>query len=495
MVSNNSPCFQIIKLIFIASSLKLSDQSCLVNTWCRPSVSSPFPVAEYKFVVTERMNWFQALHLCRSEGNYSELLSLDSADERQWVLQVVNSGEFRDYAATGEYSWHVNAHEYLYSTRYAAWANGRAIDAAFDRESGFFAITKSTAYCSGSRTVWRECYSISLFYAAASWRLENIDCNHNEIQRAICKRPLQQSQSSSTRTDSFKVSEWIQSPINNSSFYQIINVEQNCKSLSNWYCARLLCSQLDASLTDIVDHTDNDWLMSQIISSYSREGLFSEAFYYVDLHRLLYSNNWTWGGPHQNSSFHVSLNSTLSQEACPELCAAFRYSGGPPESISLTSVYCATKATQARAVCKKDMSKPLVLASKDAASVPVDSVMATFPASASETNQPAPDWFQSTKKLLADVPHKIILLGCCVAMIIVLLCIATFFYLRRPTQRARALLHAIDNGSWRRGATNEATENGQTRIEGENIYERARQSNGADPQSNTHELAAYAVIQ
>ena len=431
-------------MLFLISNIPIiSGQICLLNTWCRPSVSNSFPATEYKLIVrNEGMNWFEALHLCHREGKGSELLSIDSADEREWVVRAVHGVDYDEYGVNSDNSWHVNAHQHLYNTKWAAWANGRAIDANLDRESGFYSITKSTMWCGGSRTVVNECFS--LFFASPSWRLENIDCNRVEIKRAICKRPtIQQNQPAFSPKEKFNQSEWIQSPNNENISYRIINVEQTCKRKSNWYCARLLCSSLGASLTDIESQANYNWLWRQINSSYSNENRSSETFYYVDLHRYLYDQNkWTWGGPHKNSSFNISVFSESSQESCRELCATIRYAGGSLESMSASPVYCAEHITQSRAVCKKvRIQVGFTLSPKTTPSLLISGIQPLnqlIPSSSAVyvTTLRDLDWFQRLE-LIGGVPFIILLLTCSVAVAIVFVCFIALCFFCVSTRFAR----------------------------------------------------------
>ena len=60
----------------------------------------------------------------------------------------------------------------------------------------------------------------------------------------------------------------------------------------------------EASLTDIENNEEFEWLEERIAESYKREKISGGTTYFVDLHRYLYNTGrWTWGGPPKDCSF------------------------------------------------------------------------------------------------------------------------------------------------------------------------------------------------
>ena len=120
--------FQIDLLALLSFiNVQQSFKTCTVNQWCRLPTNAS--ASEYKFVVLtseERMNWFDALQLCRNEGGGAELFSLESAIERKWLRAQLESFMPEENGHRSSL-WLVNAHQYLYRDT-LAWATGRPID-------------------------------------------------------------------------------------------------------------------------------------------------------------------------------------------------------------------------------------------------------------------------------------------------------------------------------------------------------------------------------
>ena len=402
--------------IIFLSLCRLSFEVCTVNQWCRPPTN--VSASEYKFVVQtsgEHMNWFEALQLCRNEGGGTELFSLESATEREWLRSQLESfapeiGVLEENA-DGALLWLVNAHLYLYHRDALAWATGRPIDESMYREVRGASLpvrrTIPVRNCSGIRGgVEAECFAISVTrqISGGSGRdrqnimLVDVHCTDARAFRAICKRPRDpKPPNTSTSKYRFVASQWIRSPTDSTLYYRILNLEQDCHQRSNWYCARLLCMRHEASLTDIEDFEEYEWLKERIADSFTRERASGGTAYFVDLHRYLYNTDtWTWGGPPKERSFIQSLPEHVSQDPCEQqLCARIRYAVGANERIELGAMYCGGKTWQSRAVCKKRVVAPTTSSAiEDRAVIAISS---------STTNDnfslPIANWFTSLEML------------------------------------------------------------------------------------------------
>ena len=116
----------------------------------------------------------------------------------------------------------------------------------------------------------------------------------------------------------------------------------------------------EASLTDIEDDNEYEWLKERIAESYARERIsVKDAVYFVDIHRYLYNTDaWTWGGPSKNRSFIQYLDKHVSHDLCEEkLCAGIQYDAGL-KWIGLGKMYCGIATWNSRAICKKHVIAP-----------------------------------------------------------------------------------------------------------------------------------------
>ena len=405
---------QSILTIIVLALCRLSFEVCSVNQWCRPPTN--VSASEYKFVVQtseEHMSWFDALQLCRDEGSDAELFSLESAKEREWLrtqlgsfvpgIRVVEENEDR------ELLWLVNAHLYLYSDG-LAWATGRPIDESVNREIRGASLpihrTIPVKNCSSiNGGVEAECFAISVTrqMSGVSGRdrtnimLVDVQCTAARAFGAICKRFRDlKPPSTSARTSKYKfvLSEWIRSPTDGTVYYRIFNLERECFLRSSWYCARLLCMKHEASLTDIDDNEEYEWIVERIAESFNMERISGGTAYFVDLHRLFYNTGtWTWSGPQKDRSFTINLREHVSQDPCEQqLCARIRYAVGLNERVGLGEMYCGGKTWQARAICKKRVIAPLPTS------------IAPMLTSSSSPNA---SWFESLEMLIDAVPQGV----------------------------------------------------------------------------------------
>ena len=132
----------------------------------------------------------------------------------------------------------------------------------------------------------------------------------------------------------------------------------------------------EASLIDIEDNEEYEWLLKRIAESFKMERVSGGTAYFVNLHRLLYNTGtWTWGGPQKDRSFIENLPEQVSQDPCEQqLCARIRYAVGSNEMIGLGEMYCGGKAWQVRAICKKRV-QPATPPPIEAFSIAVPSVL------------------------------------------------------------------------------------------------------------------------
>ena len=390
-----------------------SYNTCPLNQWCRPAIHDLD--SEYKFIVktqTESISWFDALQLCHNEGREAKLFSLESAAEREWLhsqLKAFNSFEPTLWE-TDEYDegtnlnlsnttvssslWLVNAHLHLYHLDAPAWAAGRPINASLDREAALPVRLTLPKNCSRPYThlekAEAECFAIRMAYTNSDMNdermeLVNLQCTAARTSRAICKRSLFQKQvnaSNGLLNSKFNASLWIKSPTDDTLYYRILNLDNECIGNKNWYCARLLCMKYEATLTNIEDHREFEWLREQIEKSYERENVSGERTYFVNLHRFLYNTSmWTWNGSPKMSFFLVdkpvyeymwtqggyanarpivvNLQSVVPPNPCEQrLCARISDADGPQEYARLSRTYCGATIWKARAVCKKRVVDP-----------------------------------------------------------------------------------------------------------------------------------------
>ena len=370
-MTNTPPLLAFLAVIYVRQSF----ETCTINQWCRPLTN--VSASEYKFVVqtsTKRMNWFDALQLCRNEGGGAELFSLESATEREWLRTQLGSSVPKigvlEENEDGELLWFVNAHLYLYSDG-LTWATGFPIDESVNREIRGASLsirrTIPVKNClSNNNGVEAECFAISITRQSngasegdkANMMLVDVPCIAARAFGAICKRFRDlkpPSTSASTSKYKFVLSEWIRSPTDGTVYYRILNLQNECYLRASWYCARLLCMRHEASLTDIEDNEEYEWLVDHIAESFIMERISGGTDYFVDLHRLFYNTStWTWGDPQKNRSFIDYLPHKVSQNPCKQkLCASIRYAIGSNETIGLGEMYCGGNTLQARAICKK----------------------------------------------------------------------------------------------------------------------------------------------
>ena len=150
-------------------------------------------------------------------------------------------------------------------------------------------------------------------------------------------------------------------------FYRILD-NDFCRYKSQWYCARLRCLEHKASLIDIEDQTEFEWLKEMIdnnsLTIFQSKQQFLEVYkvyildYYIDLNRYLYNpRNWTWGGPTKQRSFSVNLSLDVHPIECEqELCAAIRYTvdrESGSKNFSIRSIKCVGERIYQLTICKK----------------------------------------------------------------------------------------------------------------------------------------------
>ena len=337
-----------------------SFETCSMNHWCRPPTN--LWASEYKFVVltsAERMNWFEALQLCRNEGNRAELLYIESTFEREWLLtqmgsfESANGGMLNDNG-DGALLWHVNAHKYLYNSDYVAWANGHQLEM-------FTSSTEQLKTCNAwgliPYAVEDECLGL---YAKENDDpiLVYVNCTSAYTSKAICKKQKSSKEgiTNSSALFNFTLADWVQSPRNKRLVYRILNDERESHGKVNWYSARLLCMKYGAELSDIEDDSDYKWLMALVEASHRSENLTGGTAYFVNFHRYLFNTReWTWGGP-PNAERTFYMNFTVDIDHCePQLCVRLRYAADPKDTMpkGLMPMYCGGKMWRARAICKK----------------------------------------------------------------------------------------------------------------------------------------------
>lgn len=334
-------------------------QTCQINEWCRPSETGfQFSnlTADYVFLNLESrrpMTWFEALEVCRKHGAGSELLSIESAWERSWVLLMAAKQAYRK-DVLNDLLWHVNAHKHLYSSDGFAWANGQPLGELYLRRP------VSSKNCrvwnhSLSYTAEEECFGLVIRRDIRAAYLVDLNCTVAYTYRAICKRPTTRTSPLHNNPEEisqleFNHSEWMQSPRDKELFYRIFDLERESPGKANWYSARLLCQKYGAALlSDIRNNTKNMWLIEWIKENYRKENLTGLYFYFVDAHLHLYGTG-VWSGPLNSfESYKNILN--FPHEFCePRLCLAIGYSGF---DMRLASIYCGLKSNRMRAICER----------------------------------------------------------------------------------------------------------------------------------------------
>lgn len=350
---------------------RINQWSRLSNTEFQPNTSaSTFPSAEYKFIVLGwRMNWFEALDKCRSEGDGAELLSIESPSEQQMILQILSgvSRQIHRDEMPNDRIWHVNAHMYLYNDESWAYANGRAIDLIARRT---IEPKNCSAWGVRPHVIENECFGL-VYLENVSPYLIDMNCTFRSTYRAICKRPINSPQIRTTETYllNFNKSEWMRSPKDVKLFYRIIDLQRVLPGKANWYSARLLCKKYGAALTDVEDEAEFKWLKEKIGEIHRKEKITGITAYFVDLHRFLYdTNEWSWGGlPNPNRSFVLNLPSNPFHDHCElQLCASVTHTTDLLQKyLALVPMYCGGN-WRARAICKKRLPLAQSLPTKNA---------------------------------------------------------------------------------------------------------------------------------
>ena len=388
--------------LFAVVYLRASNEPCSVNQWCSSDIHSLD--SEYKFIVgtqSERISWFDALQLCRNEGDGAELFSLESAAEREWLhTQLIAFNSFKtarfkteehkddiqvrvnDTTASSSL-WLVNAHLHLYNVKAPAWASGRFVNVSLDPETALpILYTSPIINCSDiSRALLEkakatglympiinkanaECFAIHIEHKNLKDEqmvLVNLQCAAVRVFRAICKRPLHQNVNASRGlfkpTHSFNASYWIISPTDHTLYYRIIDIKNECNK-SNWYCARLLCLKHEATLANIESYEELQWLRQQIATNYYKDWTLTGRVFFVDMHRLLYNTStWTWGNSPKMHSFLMNLPEEVPQDPCEQqLCTRIIDKSNPLYDARLGQTYCDDTQWNARAVCMKRLA-------------------------------------------------------------------------------------------------------------------------------------------
>lgn len=369
----STPKFVLLTILIAIFIFPLyNSQLCPLNEWCRPSNTSATVLsAEYLFVDRDmKMSWYEALDLCRRRGFGAELLAIHSVEERHWVTQQLWERETQSELTRTCNLWHVNAHLFLYS-EIPAWANGEYIsndDAEFYCSDEIFK-GEMNQMCF-ENVLGNECFAINVSSDIQNTRvlLSNVQCSNPLTGRAICKRPLEAKTINTlkniTSSSEFDFTKWNRSQCDSNIFYNILEVVDLGESSvcrfyqeDSWYCARRLCMELGATLTDIETQAELKWL-KEMIGQHKRKlpntKYTAPIDYYVDLHRYLHDpREWAFGGPQKSREFLINLPLLVTEHSFErKLCASIQYTN---ETIELRAVDCWGRNRNSFAICKKQI--------------------------------------------------------------------------------------------------------------------------------------------